>query len=86
MKAIAEALGRELKVPVISIKPEVTEAHFGWLACFVGHDMPSSSALTQQRLNWKPTEPDRRPVWHGLHANLSALEAAGGWPSRALSP
>lgn len=57
MKAIAEALGRGLKVPVVSIKPEETEAHFGWLARFAGHDMPSSSAITQQKLNWKPTGP-----------------------------
>ena len=56
MKAIAEALGRGLKVPVVSIKPEEAEAHFGWLARFAG-DMPSSSALTQQKLNWKPTGP-----------------------------
>jgi nucleoside-diphosphate-sugar epimerase len=57
MKAIAEALGRGLKVPVVSIKPEEAEAHFGWLARFAGHDMPSSGALTQQKLNWNPTGP-----------------------------
>jgi nucleoside-diphosphate-sugar epimerase len=57
MKAIAEALGRGLKVPVVSIKPEEAEAHFGWLARFAGHDMPASSALTEQKLNWKPTGP-----------------------------
>ncbi len=57
MKAIAEALGRGLKVPVVSIKPEEAEAHFGWLARFAGHDMPASGALTQQKLNWKPTGP-----------------------------
>jgi nucleoside-diphosphate-sugar epimerase len=58
MKAIAEALGRGLKVPVVSIKPEEVEAHFGWLARFAGHDMPSSSAITRQKLNWTPTGPD----------------------------
>jgi nucleoside-diphosphate-sugar epimerase len=57
MKAIAEALGRGLKVPVVSIKPEEAEAHFGWIARFAGHDMPTSSALTQEKLNWKPTGP-----------------------------
>ncbi len=57
MKAVVEAHGRGLKVPVVSIKPEQAEAHFGWLARFAGHDMPSSSALTQKKLNWKPTGP-----------------------------
>ena len=57
MRAIAEALGRGLKVTVVSIKPEEAESHFGWLAHFAGHDMPASSALTQQKLNWKPTGP-----------------------------
>jgi nucleoside-diphosphate-sugar epimerase len=56
-KAIAEALGRGLKVPVVSIKPEEAQAHFGWLAHFAGLDMPASGALTQQKLNWKPTGP-----------------------------
>ncbi len=57
MKAIAEALGRGLKVPVVSIQPDEVPAHFGWLALFAGHDMPSSSAITQKKLNWKPTGP-----------------------------
>ena len=57
MKAIAEALGRGLKVPVVSIKPEQAEEHFGWLGRFAGHDMPASSALTKQKLNWTPTGP-----------------------------
>jgi len=57
MKAIVEAHGRGLKVPVVSIKPEEAEAHFGWLARFALIDMPSSSALTQRKLNWKPIGP-----------------------------
>jgi nucleoside-diphosphate-sugar epimerase len=57
MKAIAEALGRGLKVPVVSIEPEEVEAHFGWIGMFAGLDMPSSSALTREKLNWKPTGP-----------------------------
>ncbi len=67
MKAIAEALGRGLKVPVVSIKAEESEGHFGWLARFAGHDMPSSSALTQQKLGWKPTGP-------GLIADLDGMD------------
>ncbi len=57
MKAVVEAHGRGLKVPVVSIKPEEAEAHFGWLARFAVHDMPSSSAITRQKLDWKPTGP-----------------------------
>ena len=67
MKAIAEALGRGLKVPVVSIKPEEADAHFGWLGRFAGHNMPSSSALTQHKLNWKPTGP-------GLIADLDGMD------------
>jgi len=58
MKAIVEAHGRGLKVPVVSIKPEEAEAHFGWLARFARHDMPSSSAITRRKLNWTPSGPD----------------------------
>jgi nucleoside-diphosphate-sugar epimerase len=57
MKAIAEVLGSGLKVPVVSIKPEEAEAHFGWLARFAGHDMPASSAKTREKLGWEPTGP-----------------------------
>jgi nucleoside-diphosphate-sugar epimerase len=58
MKAIIEAHGRGLKMPVVSIKPEEAEAHFGWLGRFAGHDMPASSAITRQKLNWTPAGPD----------------------------
>jgi nucleoside-diphosphate-sugar epimerase len=67
MKAIAEALGSGLKVPVVSIKREEAETHFGWLAHFAGLDMPSSGALTQQKLKWKPTGP-------GLIADLDGMD------------
>jgi nucleoside-diphosphate-sugar epimerase len=54
---IAEVIGRGLKVPVVSMSPEEAAVHFGWLNMFVGMDMPASSALTQQRLDWHPTGP-----------------------------
>jgi hypothetical protein len=37
--------------------PPITTAHFGWLGMFVGADMPASSALTRERLGWRPTGP-----------------------------
>lgn len=57
MKAVAEAIGRGLNVPVVSIAPDQAEAHFGWLARFAAHDMPSSSAITRRKLNWTPQGP-----------------------------
>jgi len=57
VREIAEVIGRGLKVPVVSLSPEEAQAHFGWLGMFAGLDMPASSALTQERLNWHPTGP-----------------------------
>jgi nucleoside-diphosphate-sugar epimerase len=54
-REITESLGRGMKLPVVSIAAEEAEAHFGWMAMFVGLDMPASSALTQTRLSWRPT-------------------------------
>jgi nucleoside-diphosphate-sugar epimerase len=56
-REIAESLGRGLRLPVTSIAPDEAQAHFGWMAMFVGLDMPASSAQTQARLNWRPTGP-----------------------------
>lgn len=56
-REIAEAVGRGMGLPVVSIAPEEAAAHFGWMAMFVGLDMPASSALTQARLNWHPAGP-----------------------------
>ncbi|WP_246793910.1 SDR family oxidoreductase [Burkholderia perseverans] len=56
-REIAEALGRGLKLPAVSISPAEAAAHFGWMAMFVGLDMPASSALTQARLGWRPSGP-----------------------------
>jgi len=67
MRAIAEVIGRGLKVPVVSLSPEQAQGHFGWLAMFAGLDMPASSAQTQQRLGWHPTGP-------GLIADLDRMQ------------
>jgi nucleoside-diphosphate-sugar epimerase len=57
MKDIAEAIGRGLKIPVVALPREEAAQHFGFLGAFAGLDMPASSALTQQRLGWRPTGP-----------------------------
>lgn len=54
---IAEVVGQGLKMPVVSLSPEEAPAHFGWLAAFVGLDMPASSKQTRQRLGWQPQGP-----------------------------
>lgn len=69
-RAIAEALGRGLKLPVVSIAPEKAAEHFGWMAMFAPMDLPASSALTQARLGWHPTGPT-------LIADLDAMRYAG---------
>jgi nucleoside-diphosphate-sugar epimerase len=56
-REIAEALGRRLSVPVASIAPDAATEHFGWIAGFFGLDMPASSTLTQELLDWTPTGP-----------------------------
>jgi len=56
-RAIAEAVGQGLKVPVVSLPPEEAQAHFGWLAMFTGWDIPASSAKTRAELEWNPTGP-----------------------------
>ncbi|TCL06809.1 SDR family oxidoreductase [Sodalis ligni] len=57
LRQIAEAIGKLLQIPVVSIRMEEAQSHFGWLAMFAGMDMPASSQLTRQRLGWHPTGP-----------------------------
>ena len=62
---IAEVIGRQLNVPVVSKSREEAADHFGWIGRFFGIDGPASSAQTQQRLGWRPVQP-------GLIADLNA--------------
>ncbi len=65
VREIAEVIGRHLNVPVVSKSREEAADHFGWIALFFGMDSPASSALTQERLGWRPVQP-------GLIADLNA--------------
>jgi nucleoside-diphosphate-sugar epimerase len=69
-KDIADTLGRRLQIPVKSVAPDEAQAHFGWLAMFVAHDMPASSEKTRKKLGWQPTGP-------GLIADLEQLYIPG---------
>ena len=66
VRDIAEVIGRGLKVPVVAMSPDEAIGHFGWLAAFVGMDVPASSEQTRQRLGWHPTGP-------GLIADLEQM-------------
>lgn len=56
-REIAEAIGHQLKLPVVSIATQDAGDHFGFLSAFVQLDNPTSSALTRQRLGWQPQGP-----------------------------
>lgn len=71
LKEIAEAIGRGLKVPVVSLSPEEAKGHFGFLAHFAGMDLTGSSAQTRERLGWNPTGP-------GLIADLERMDYLPG--------
>ncbi|MBI1376293.1 MAG: NAD-dependent epimerase/dehydratase family protein [Frankiales bacterium] len=70
-REIAEAIGRNLGLPVVSVPRERATDHFGWIGMFFGADVPASSERTQALLGWRPTNP-------GLIADLDAgLYTAG---------
>ncbi len=74
-RQVAEAIGRQFRLPVVSLSQEEASAHFGMMAMFIGGNGPASSERTKERLGWVPREP-------GLLADISdpqyfAQEAAG---------
>jgi nucleoside-diphosphate-sugar epimerase len=54
---IANLIGQRLNLPVVGKSAAQADKQFSFLAQFVSKDNPTSSALTQQRLGWKPTQP-----------------------------
>lgn len=57
-RTIAEAIGRGVGVPAVSVAPEDAGAAFGsFIGVFFGMDMSSSSTRTQELLGWTPTGP-----------------------------
>ena len=56
-REIAEAIGRQLKLPVVSKSPAEAADHFGpFLSMVLSLDCPASSVKTQQLLGWRPTQ------------------------------
>jgi nucleoside-diphosphate-sugar epimerase len=56
-REIAQVIGRRLNMPVVAKSPEEAVGHFGWIGQFFAMDAPASSAQTQERLGWRPTQP-----------------------------
>jgi nucleoside-diphosphate-sugar epimerase len=57
LRQIAEVIGQRLNLPVVSKSPEKAADHFGWMGFMVGADSLASSAITQERLGWRPVQP-----------------------------
>ena len=57
LRDIAEAVGKGLKIPVISIAPEKAAEHFGAFGHFATLDVPVSSEWTRKTLGWEPHGP-----------------------------
>jgi nucleoside-diphosphate-sugar epimerase len=64
---IAERIGRRLKLPVAGVAADDASRHFGSLAAFVPLDNPTSSALTQKLLGWRPEYPALVPDLEAGH-------------------
>ena len=56
-REIAEVIGRRLNVPAVSKTPEEAAALLGFIGQVLGMDGSASSALTQERLGWRPIQP-----------------------------
>lgn len=58
LRAITEAIGAGLGLPVESITPEEAPDYYGWMAQLAQLDLPATSVATRQQLAWVPTGPD----------------------------
>ena len=56
-RSIAEAITRNLDVPIDSVDAESAVEHFGWIGPLFAMDAQASSALTRELLDWNPTGP-----------------------------
>jgi nucleoside-diphosphate-sugar epimerase len=56
-REIADVIGRQLNVPVVSKDSAEAAEHFGWFTHFAAMDIPASSQQTQEQLGWYPIHP-----------------------------
>ncbi|MFD1143557.1 SDR family oxidoreductase [Larkinella insperata] len=57
IRNIAEVIGAQLNVPIVSIAPDEAVGHFEWMGGFITSDSPASSEKTSEMLGWQPTHP-----------------------------
>ena len=62
VREIAEAIGRGLKVPVVSLAPDEAAKHFGWLAAFVGRDVRRPACRHGKSWDGIPPGPVSTPI------------------------
>jgi nucleoside-diphosphate-sugar epimerase len=55
-REIAQVIGRQLNLPIVSKSPEEAAGHFTWLGHFFAMDSPASSRRTREQLGWKPKQ------------------------------
>ncbi|HEY5023781.1 MAG TPA: SDR family oxidoreductase [Acidimicrobiales bacterium] len=56
-REIAQAMGRHLGLPAVSVPPADAVEHFAHLGHFVALDSPATAAVTRELLAWEPTGP-----------------------------
>ncbi|GAA3731568.1 SDR family oxidoreductase [Streptomyces tremellae] len=56
-RAVAEAIGDALGLPVVSVEPGDAGGHFGFVGGFFASTMTASSVATRRLLSWEPTGP-----------------------------
>ena len=67
-RQIAEAIGRQLHVPVVSVSKDEAAAHFTpFVAHFAALDLTASSHTTREQLAWRPTHPGLIADLHEPH-------------------
>ncbi len=57
VRAIVDVIARRLNVPAVAKTPEEAAAMVPFVGRFLALDLASSSAVTQERLGWRPTGP-----------------------------
>ncbi|MGO4209506.1 SDR family oxidoreductase [Terriglobus sp. 2YAB30_2] len=56
IREIAEAIGRRLRLPIVSKSADQAVEHFGFLGHLLSLDIPASSTVTQKLLGWYPRQ------------------------------